>query len=152
MLISCSVIANTRLVLFMTAGSKETTTVSDIGKHTRSESVVSLNTPATGNIEDPPKTKSSLKASPVMDIKPLPAVDIKPSPGDIEASPTVDIKASPAVDIQASPAVDIKTSAKSNPSSQSPIPQAAAVKDPASGPVSNWSPPSFSLVVSTNLP
>jgi hypothetical protein len=57
------------------------------------------------------------------------------------------------VDIQASPAVDIKTSAKSNPSSQaSLIPHAAAVKDPASGPVSNWSPPSFSLVISTNLP
>lgn len=153
-LISCSVIANTRSVVFMTAGTKETTTVSDIGKHTKSESVVSLNTPASGNIEDPAKTKSSLKASPVMDIKPSPAGDIKPSPaGDIKVSPTVDTKASPAVDIQALPAVDIKTSAKRNPSSQaSPIPHAAAVKDPASGPVSNWSPPSFSLVVSTNLP
>jgi hypothetical protein len=66
-------------------------------------------------------------------------MDIKPSPaGDIKPSPAGDIKASPAMDIQDLPATDIKTSAKSNPSSQaSPILHAAAVKDPASGPISN---------------
>jgi hypothetical protein len=35
----------------MTAGTKETTIVSDMGKHIKSESVVSPNTPTTGSIE-----------------------------------------------------------------------------------------------------
>jgi len=115
----------------MTAGTKETTTVSDIGKRIKSEPVVSPNTPTTGSIEDPAKTKSSLKVSPVMDIKPSPVGDIKPSPAG-------DIKASPDADIEDLPGTDIKTSAKSNPCSEaSPILHGAAVKDPASGPVSN---------------